>query len=60
MQVYDGVLSEPGVYEQAEVEGREAEMGVSFRAVWKSLDEFGAEGSTLYPTGLLELLSKSS
>jgi 8-oxo-dGTP pyrophosphatase MutT (NUDIX family) len=56
VMVYDGVLTESGLYEQAEVEGNEAEVGESFKAVWKSLDEFGEGRSILYPTGLLELL----
>lgn len=55
--VYDGVLTSSGLYEQAEVEGKEAEVNESFKAVWKSLDEFGEEKSILYPTGLLELLT---
>jgi 8-oxo-dGTP pyrophosphatase MutT (NUDIX family) len=54
--VYDGVLTDSGLYEQAEVEGVEAEAGESFKTVWKSLDEFGEGKSILYPTGLLELL----
>lgn len=54
--VYDGVLTDSGLYEQAEVEGNEAEVGESFKAVWKSLDEFGEGRSILYPSGLLELL----
>ncbi len=55
--VYDGVLKESGLYEQAEVEGKEAEVNESFKAMWKSLDEFGEGKSILYPTGLLELLA---
>ena len=54
--VYDGVLKESGLYEQVEVEGKEAEANLSFKAVWKSLDEFGEGRSILYPNGLLELL----
>ena len=54
--VYDGVLSEPGLYEQVLIEGIEAEVDESFKAVWKNMDEFGEEKSILYPTGLLELL----
>ena len=56
VMVYDGVLKESGLYEQAEVEGIEAEIDESFKAVWKSLDEFGDGKSILYPNGLLELL----
>jgi 8-oxo-dGTP pyrophosphatase MutT (NUDIX family) len=60
VMVYDGVLTESGLYEQAEVEGREADADESFKAVWKSLDEFGEGKSILYPTGLLELLRVTS
>lgn len=54
--VYDGVLNESGLYEQAVIEGKEADINESFDAVWKNLDEFGEGRSILYPTGLLELL----
>lgn len=60
VMVYDGVLTDSGLYEQAEVEGKEAEVGESFKAVWKSLDEFGEGRSILYPTRLLELLQERS
>ncbi|MDQ2693683.1 MAG: NUDIX hydrolase [Chloroflexota bacterium] len=53
--VYDGMLQETSVYQQALVPGREAN-GEEIRAVWKSLDKFENEGLILYPTGLLELL----
>lgn len=56
VQVYDGVLIDSGLYEQAVIEGNEADVDESFKAVWKSLDEFGEEKSILYPTGLLALL----
>lgn len=56
VQVYDGVLTEPGLYEQAVIEGREADVDESFKAVWMQLDEFVDGKSVLYPTGLLELL----
>ena len=56
VQVYDGVLTNSGLYEQAEIEGNEAEVDESFNAVWMHLNEFGEEKSILYPTGLLELL----
>jgi len=56
LQVYDGALKDSGLYEQAEVEGKEADVNKSFKAVWKSLDEFGEGKSILYPTGLFELL----
>ncbi len=53
--IYDGMLKEPGVYERALIEGKEAN-GEDIRAVWKDLDEFGAGKSILYPEGLLDLL----
>ena len=56
VQVYDGALVDSGLYEQAVIEGVEAEINESFNAVWKSLDEFGEGKSILYPDGLLELL----
>jgi hypothetical protein len=56
VQVYDGVLSESGLYEQAVIEGNEADVDESFKAVWMQLDEFVDGRSVLYPTGLLELL----
>ena len=60
VQIYDGVLTDPGLYAQAEIEGKEAEVGESFKALWKNLDEFGEGRSLLYPTGLLELLQECS
>jgi 8-oxo-dGTP pyrophosphatase MutT (NUDIX family) len=54
--VYDGVLKDSGLYDLGLIKGEETEIGESFQAVWKSLDEFGAEKSILYPTGLLEML----
>ena len=56
VMVYDGALVDSGLYEQAVIEGIEAEINESFHAIWKSLDEFGEGKSILYPTGLLELL----
>lgn len=54
--VYDGVLTDSGLYEQAEVVGNEAEIGESFKAVWKNISEFVEGKSTVYPEGLLELI----
>jgi 8-oxo-dGTP pyrophosphatase MutT (NUDIX family) len=53
--VYDGTLKDSGLYEQAVIQGKEAN-GEDIRAVWKDLNEFGKEESILYPTGLLEML----
>jgi len=44
------------LYDQAAIVGKEADMNESFKALWKSLDEFGDGKSILYPDGLLELL----
>ncbi|MFL7869309.1 MAG: NUDIX hydrolase [Anaerolineales bacterium] len=57
VQVYDGVLSESGLYKQAVILGHEVGVEEPFRAMWKSLDEFGPGESILYPDGLLEMLS---
>lgn len=57
VQVYDGVLKEPGLYEQAVISGYEAEMNLSMKVIWKSLDEFGPGKAILYPDGLLEMLT---
>ena len=56
VQIYDGVLEESGLYEQAVIPGHEAEVNLSMKVVWKSLDEFGLGKSILYPDGLLEML----
>lgn len=55
VMIYDGKFSDPRVYEQDVIRGREAN-GDDFHAVWKHIDEFGEGKSILYPTGLLELL----
>jgi 8-oxo-dGTP pyrophosphatase MutT (NUDIX family) len=54
--IYDGALKEPKLYDQAMIIGNEVDMGESFNAMWKKLDEFGEGKSILYPTGLLEML----
>jgi 8-oxo-dGTP pyrophosphatase MutT (NUDIX family) len=56
--IYDGVLTESGLYEQAVIVGKEADIDESFRAMWKSLGEFESGKLILYPTGLVELLRK--
>ncbi len=53
--VYDGVLTDSGLYAQAEIHGKEAN-GDDFRALWKSLDEFETGNLILYPDRLLNLL----
>jgi 8-oxo-dGTP pyrophosphatase MutT (NUDIX family) len=56
IRIYDGVLKNLELYGLPEILGREVDIDVSFRAVWKPIDEFGIGKSILYPTGLLELL----
>jgi 8-oxo-dGTP pyrophosphatase MutT (NUDIX family) len=56
IRIYDGVLKDAELYEMPEIIGREMDIDVTFRAVWKPIDQFGAGKSILYPTGLLELL----
>jgi len=53
--IYDGVLKESGLYDQAVILGKEAN-GEDIQAVWKNIDEFGEGKSILYPTGLIEIL----
>ena len=55
VMMYDGVLVDSGLYEQAVIVGEEAN-GDVIHAIWKGLDEFGAGKSILYPSGLLEML----
>lgn len=57
VMVYDGVLIDLRLYDQAVIAVIEAN-GEEVRAVWKSLDEFEAGKSILYPDGLLNLLGK--
>ena len=56
VQVYDGALTEVGLYEQAVISGYEAEVNLPMKVLWKSLDEFGPGKAILYPDGLLEML----
>jgi len=55
--IYDGALEESGLYDQAVIAGKEAN-GEEIRAVWMNIAEFREGKSTLYPTGLLEMLVK--
>ena len=56
VQVYDGVLKESGLYEQAVISGYEADVDQPLKVMWKCLDEFGPGKSILYPDGLLDML----
>ncbi len=53
--IYDGVLKEFGLYEQALITGKEAN-GEDIQAMWKNIAEFSEGKSILYPTGLIDLL----
>ena len=53
--IYDGVLKEAGLYDQAVILGKEAN-GEDIHAMWKNIDEFSEGKSILYPTGLIEML----
>jgi 8-oxo-dGTP pyrophosphatase MutT (NUDIX family) len=53
--IYDGVLKESRLYEQAVLLGKEANGG-EIQATWKNIDEFGEGKSILYPTDLVEML----
>jgi hypothetical protein len=53
-QVYDGVLVESGLNEQAMISGYEADANLPMKVMWKNLGEFGPGKSILYPEGLLE------
>ena len=55
VMVFDGALTDSGLYAQAEIHGKEAN-GDNIRAIWKSLDEFVSGQSILYPNGLMNLL----
>ena len=56
MTIFDGVLRESGLYNQAVIEVVEAN-GEKVRAMWKGIEEFGKGKSILYPDGLLALLT---
>lgn len=53
--IYDGVLKEAGLYEQAVILGKEIN-GEDIKVLWKNIDEFSEGKSILYPTGLIEML----
>lgn len=55
VMIFDGVLTDSGLYEQAVIVGEEAN-GDVIRAMWKCLDDFESGASTLYPVGLIELI----
>jgi 8-oxo-dGTP pyrophosphatase MutT (NUDIX family) len=54
VQIYEGRLADPGLYDLAEMVARE-DNGETIRVLWKRVDEFGPE-TPLYPDGLPELL----
>lgn len=56
VQIYDGRLVDPRLYEQDVISGYEAGVDEPMKVIWKSLDEFGPGKDILYPDGLLEML----
>ena len=57
--IYDGVMKQPGLYEQAVIVGHDVD-GEEFQAIWKNIGDFGNGKSILYPTGLLEILANKN
>ena len=57
VQVYDGALTDTGLYEQPVLSGYE-DNGETIDVLWKHLDEFGPGKSTLYPEGLLAIATQ--
>jgi 8-oxo-dGTP pyrophosphatase MutT (NUDIX family) len=57
--IYDGVLKDPGLYQQPVIVGKEVD-GEEFRAIWKNINEFGPGKLILYPVGLLEMLRNTA
>ena len=55
IMVFDAAFVDEAVYQKETVEIREAGWE---KAEWRSISEFGPEKLILYPTGILELLSK--
>lgn len=59
--MYDARFEDESLYEQPTLEAYEETSDRHFEATWKSLDYFRSSDShSLYPNGLLELLSKDS
>ena len=58
VQVYDGALTESGLYEQAVISGHEADVNLPMKVVWKPTHDFETGKSIVYPPGLLELLNE--
>ena len=52
--VYEGRLAQRSLYEKDVITGDE--LGTTFTAVWKRLDEFGPGQPPVYPDGLLEMI----
>jgi ADP-ribose pyrophosphatase YjhB (NUDIX family) len=57
VSVYDGSFKKTEFYKQPEILDKESKRK-KVRAIWKRLDEFRSREAILYPSGLLELLSK--
>ena len=56
VQVYDGKLNDPELYEKTEIAAHEPVLDLPLKVSWRRLDEFGPGKLILYPDGLLELL----
>jgi 8-oxo-dGTP pyrophosphatase MutT (NUDIX family) len=54
--VYDGSLVERSLYHKDFIQGDE--LGMAFKAYWKSLSGFSPGKPPLYPDGLQDLLAK--
>ncbi len=54
--VYDGTLADRSLYAKNIIQGDE--MGMDFKAYWKSLSEFSPGMPPVYPDGLRDLLEK--
>jgi 8-oxo-dGTP pyrophosphatase MutT (NUDIX family) len=55
--VYEATLADPSVYAAEGLVAQE-DNGASFKVVWKSLSFFHSGAAPLYPSGLLELLTR--
>ncbi len=61
VMIYDARFEDESLYERPSLEAYEKSNDTNFEVIWKSLDCFRGAGSPpLYPTGLLELLSKDA
>ena len=57
--VYDATFVDRSIYERDSLIGHEREIGLSFVAEWKSLDELRRDPARLVPEGLAALIAES-